>query len=330
MVDTIIKYLQHPMKVGVYNHISIIDFSGISDYLDGLLGKYKETQVEAKQRRLPKRILEERLARLEEARKKLTEKKVHVHETGFFEIFIETMGVFCKYSDECSEEMKDIFTSVHKVGKSSIRLPTKTKLFDSHIIPSVNDVIVIEKRHAGERKWLFDASTIKKDGLLDFEKKLEYIPPIKENLEVKKDKQHFSTRYVFRPYPWAVRLWLQDAASITIPDDLKSFLSGAIRYIFSSEWRTSIVLSAIAIESILADLYEEEYKEPAPDTPLGDLFKRVSDKMSFPSEIVKAVNMTNNARIAAVHRSRFPVSDREASNALFGATNFILWCHSQF
>ena len=41
----------------------------------------------------------------------------------------------------------------------------------------------------------------------------------------------------------------------------------------------------------------------------------------------------NNARIAAVHRSRLPVSDNDAIIALVGAsaraTNFILWSHTQ-
>lgn len=147
-------------------------------------------------------------------------------------------------------------------------------------------------------------------------------------MENKKEKQHFSLRYVYRPYAFAVQLWLESETSATVPQDLKSFLNGAIRYIFSAEWRTSIVLSAIGIESVLADLYEENFKEPAPDTPLGDLFTRVKTKISFPSEIVKAVDMTNSARIAAVHRSHFPVSDREAINALFGATNFIMWHHT--
>jgi hypothetical protein len=125
-------------------------------------------------------------------------------------------------------------------------------------------------------------------------------------------------------------LWLNDSGSIAIPSDLRSFLHGAIRYIFSSEWRTSIVLSAISVESVLADLYEEMHKIPAPDIPLGDLFRQVKEKIDFPPEIARAINMTNEARIAAVHRSRFPVSDREAINALYGAINFTSWYVSKF
>jgi len=159
---------------------------------------------------------------------------------------------------------------------------------------------------------------------------LSNIPRLNDNLEVKKDKQHFSTKHVFRPYAWVVKLWLNDVSTITVSEDLKSFLNGAIRYTLSNEWRTSIVLSAITVESILAELYEEEFKEPAPDIPLGDLFRKVKEKIEFPPEIAGAIKKTNKARIAAVHRSRLPVSIREACNALFGATNFILWYESKF
>jgi hypothetical protein len=74
-----------------------------------------------------------------------------------------------------------------------------------------------------------------------------------------------------------------------------------------------------------ADIYEEEFKEPAPDVPLGALFQKVTSKVTFPDEIITSINMTNESRIAAVHRSRFAVSNREATNALYGTMNFILW-----
>jgi hypothetical protein len=208
-------------------------------------------------------------------------------------------------------------------------MPTKADVFESRVVSGLHDVIVVEKKPIEGGKWLFDVITIKQEGLAHFKKKLQSIPPIAEKMVIKKEKQHFSMRYVFRPYPWAVQLFLDSDAGITIPRDLKSFLSGAIRYVFSAEWRTSIVLSAIAVESVLADLYEEENKESAPDTPLGDLFNQVKTKVDFPADVARAVEMANNARIAAVHRSHFPVSDREANNALFGATTFLLWCYLQ-
>jgi hypothetical protein len=224
--------------------------------------------------------------------------------------------------------MRDLFTEERKMGKGTLRFGKRENVFESHIAKDLHDVIVIEKRHIGQRKWLFDTVTIKEEGLSCFKETLDSIPPLAKEIVTKKEKQHFSMRYVFRPYPWAVKLWLDSNESAAIPRDLKSFLSGAVRYIFLAEWRTSIVLSSIAVESVLADLYEEASREPAPDTPLGDLFNKVKNKITFPADVVKAVEMTNRARIAAVHRSHFSVADREANNALFGATTFLMWCHS--
>ena len=87
-------------------------------------------------------------------------------------------------------------------------------------------------------------------------------------------------------------------------------------------------MSAITVESGLADLFEEIHKKPAPDDPLGKLYGKVKNEAGFPDRIETAIEMVNEARISAVHRSRFPVSDREATNALYGATTFTMWHNS--
>lgn len=334
-LDTIIKYLQNPMKIGVYNHKSIVDFSGVSDYLKRLIDQYKESYEKAKgkRREYSKQIFEDRLSRLGEALEQLKEENSRY--APFFETLIRTFGEFAML-DEFPEDLRNLFYRERELRLRSGRMRRVRMrmgppvIFHSRIIPRIKDVLSIEKEHIDEGKWLFDVVTIKKDGLSVFKKHFQCIPVIKKGMKVLKERKQFSTRYAFRPYPLVARLWLQDSASIAVPSDLKSFLQGAIRYIFSGEWRTSIVLSAITVESVLADLYEEKNKEPAPDIPLGDLFHQVKQKIDFPPEIVKAIETANKARIAAVHRSRFPVSDRESINALYGATNFILWYSSQF
>ena len=50
-------------------------------------------------------------------------------------------------------------------------------------------------------------------------------------------------------------------------------------------------------ESVLADLYEEEFKRPAPDVPLGDLFGQVKDKIDFPVEVASAIDTANKAEL---------------------------------
>jgi hypothetical protein len=151
------------------------------------------------------------------------------------------------------------------------------------------------------------------------------VPPLQKGVAILREGKRYSSRFTYRPYPLAASLWLGHESSAPIPADMKAFLFGAIDYLAKEEWRTSIVLSAISVESGLADLYEECHREPAPDKPLGDLFYLVKSRIKFPSDVEKAIELANQSRIAAVHRSRLPVSQKEAISALFGAINFTRW-----
>lgn len=322
------------MKVGVYNHKCVVDFSDVEKYLNGLIKKYKASYERNKRKPYPKKIYERKLSQLNEALNEFQE-TLPSYETFFKDL----MKLFRTFSslEKFPEEVGRLFWREYEVRIA----PDKTikrrrimrrvpSIFGSRILPEVSDILSINRTHVGKGKWLFDVVTIKKDGLKVFQKHLHCIPPFKKELKSLKEKRQYSTRHTFRPYPLATKLWLRHEASVHVPPDLKSFLEGAIDYFFSGEWRTSIVLSAITVESILADLYEEKYKKPAPDTPLGELYRLVKEKIDFPSEIAGAIDMANKSRISAVHRSRFPVSDREATNALYGATNFTLWYASEF
>lgn len=175
--------------------------------------------------------------------------------------------------------------------------------------------------------------SVKEIGVNMFLEFLRSIPKIGKNIEVANTiQQTYSSRYSFRPYPLAVRLWLLKKAKAMIPRDLHDFIDKASIYHISKEWRTSTVLSAITVESLLADLYEESYQEPSPEkATLGELNEQVKKKINFPPHIAESITKTNNARISAVHRSlRLAVSEREATNALFGAVNLTLWYHSDY
>jgi len=317
------------MQIGVFSHKSVIDLSGVSDYLRGKIEEYKEKAKNKGARRvgLTRRHLEARISTLEECLANVDKSR---REGDFFDNLAMALSHFSAYIDECRQDMGGLLPKVdtkRRLFPSTLlarRFQRELgRVFSSHLLRDVRDVVLIEKERLDGGKWLFDVLTIKESGLSVFKNDLKCIPSL--GIKSLKERQQFSQRYVFRPYPWAVQLWLQDESSIIVPDDLKSFLQGAIRYFFSSEWRTSIVLSAICVESMLADLFEEEQQEPAPDTPLGDLFRQVGEKIDFPPDITRAIHMVNEARIAAVHRSRFPVSDREAINAMSGAANFAIW-----
>jgi len=310
------------METGVYNHKSVIDFSSVSDYLKELLAKYQKSQRARRETKyrffesgvdILKRTLEQ-LDRLSPRREK------------YFELLTETLCDFAAHC-ECPEDMTQLFSREFGITISGrkIRRPRPTPIFDSRIIPETKDVVSVERQHIDGGRWFFDVTAIKDSGISAFKKAVACIPPITERIKIVREDRQFSSRYSFRPYPLAAKLWLQDEVSISIPSDLKSFLTGAIDYLSSNEWRPSIVLSAIAVESMLADLYEESHRRSAPDIPLGDLFQLVKTKIHFPEDIVVAIDLTNRARIAAVHRSRLPVSEREAINALFGAVSFARW-----
>jgi len=337
-VETIIDYLQNPMKVGVYNSKIVINMNLFVDYLEKQLGKEKkllEIKTENKQLRALEKIRNTRISRLTEALEELTQEPLEDEE--FFQTLTKTLRVFAG-TGELPEILTDIFyrkvTRKLPSGKTmERRLPiyrSETDIFGSRVLKEIKDVISVERKEISSNKWLFDITAIKEQGIANFKDMIVCIPRMKEQMQILKEKQKFSSRYTFRPYPLAVRLWLRNENSIIVTEDLRSFLQAASNYFFSEEWRTSIVLSAICVESVLADLYEEDFKETAPDVPLGEMFSRVKQKVNFPPDVAKTIEITNDARISAVHRSRFPVSDKEAVNALYGATNVVLWYTQNF
>lgn len=178
-----------------------------------------------------------------------------------------------------------------------------------------------------------EISSVKDSGAEFYLKFLKSIPYVGKKVQVVKAPQKTcSSRYSFRPYPLAVRLWLLKNGKTTIPKDLQDFIDRASVYHVLKEWRTSIVLSAITVESLLADLYEESYRKQSPEkATLGELFDHVKREVDFPSYVADSIVKTNNARISAVHRShRLAVSEREATNALFGAVNLSIWYLSDY
>lgn len=315
------------MNVGIYRYLIVADFSKIIDYLKELQEKIKE-DMEKDAIKLPKRVIENRLNDMKSSIERLSKKKIA--ENGYFEELNDVFIPFFLTAKDIPDELKDVFS--HEVGRSprTMRFPNRKSIFDTEMLHDLKDVRIVEKKIIDKNKMILEVMTINEKAMIDFKNKISLIPQFNDNIKVIKDKQHFSSKHVYKPYAWVVRLWLEDFSTITVSEDLKSFLRGATRYIFSNEWRTSIVLSAISIESVMADIYEEKKKTPAPDIPLGGLMTLVQKEITFPPEVESAVNVANSARVAAVHRSRLPVSTREACNALFGATNFIMWYESLY
>ena len=332
-MEHIVKYLSNPLQTGVYHGQFMADFSDLEKLLRDIAEIAKKHKSESKE-----------LIDVADSLKKGED----YHDIG--ETLSKALEYFVRFG-ECPEEIleyiigKEGLSAHPAVGETRLlrrrmrrlrflrmrRLRRPWEAFRSHIFDDINDVAVIETEETADENVLsIEITTIKEEGLTRFENFIKCIPHIGKKVAEVRKRKTYSSRYTFRPYPFAVRLWLGHGKTVAAPKDLRDFLDGSIRYHSEEEWRTSIVLSAIAVESILADLYEEHFKEYAPNVPLGELYYKVKDKLKFPPQIVSAIEMVNEARISAVHRSRFPVSDREATNALYGATTFVMWYSSEF
>lgn len=145
----------------------------------------------------------------------------------------------------------------------------------------------------------------------------------------------YSSRAVLEPYVAGVSAWINGrTAAERIPSYLLEYLEAGVRYYHAREWRTSIVLSAIALETLLAEMYEHEFRQLAPDEPLGALkdeimilSKKRGKPTAFPSDILEWIKKTNEARIASVHRASRELSGREALEAVRGLLRVISWYH---
>ena len=124
-------------------------------------------------------------------------------------------------------------------------------------------------------------------------------------------------------------LWMNTIGHGMVPEDIHKYFQSSISYYEREEWRISILLAAIAVESILAEIYEEYYHEVAPSDPLGALKDKIERKPKFPPNILKNIELVNHCRISAVHWSSTPVGSKEARNALVEATKFIHWAFSE-
>jgi hypothetical protein len=316
-METILKYLRNPMQVGVHNIVFTLDLSEVIESLKKLAEQYATTGSQF------------RRERIEEALERLQHIPAYGHSEDPFDILTSAILQIAMVPGSPKEIRDLFFTEVEGESQTMLYFHRKhPPLF--HSTTMAEDIVLVEKTRVEKREWLFNATTIGDAAMSFYKGCLQAVPSIKDSMKVRKEQKRFSSRFVYRPYPLSVRLWLKHDISIAMPTDLKAFLKSAIDSYLDSQWRTSIVLSAIAVESVLADLYEEKRKTPAPDVPLGNLFDEVKKDINFPSEISAAVDATNNARIAAVHRSRFPVSDRDAVNALFGATNLAMYYCEQF
>jgi hypothetical protein len=185
------------------------------------------------------------------------------------------------------------------------------------------------KAHYIEPHILLNVASIKENGCKVLEEFVKSIPIVGQDAKLSKISQKHSSRYCSEPIIAAIVLWMYTHARGIVPDDIQNYLQSSITYYEKEEWRISIILAAIAVESILAEIYEEHFHDLSPSDPLGALKDKIERKQRFPPEVLRDIEIVNQSRISAVHRSSTPVGSKEARNALVGATKIAHWAFSE-
>jgi hypothetical protein len=192
-------------------------------------------------------------------------------------------------------------------------------------VPESFDAFSIEIETGAYPNLVLDFISLTSSVLKEFKDFILSIPIVGEHTVFSSICQKHAAKYVSVLYPAVVALWADFLANYTTSEDQVELLSSALDYFYTREWRTSILLTAISMEKLVAELFEELFKKPCPPFPIGSIFKRISKSKPLPKDIELAVKTTNRIRIAAVHRSYMPLGIKEATEALSGAMTFLFW-----
>lgn len=206
-----------------------------------------------------------------------------------------------------------------------MRYPSPSRFFESYQAAVDTENAISLDFDITKEVLRLNLYSLDEQGIDAYKEFLESIPIIGKNIKISKIIQKFSSRYCYKIYPSALIVWLCEVADNPIPNDILQYFLGAVRYYAQRELRISIVLSAIAVETIMAELYEEITHQPAPPDTLGSLFAQVKKIIQIPDEIKSDVDKVNNNRILSVHRSAAHLGDREARSSLVGTTRFTHW-----
>ncbi len=190
--------------------------------------------------------------------------------------------------------------------------------------PDIQDGLALNVDTEAYPDLALEITSLTKKPIKLFEAFLSSIPRVRSQLHFSGISRKHSARYSMEPYAALTALWIDEMAAGSFPRDVINLFGGSLEYFYQREWRTSIVLSSIAAEMILAEMYEESQRRVAGDWPLGTLLDKV----------VKAGKLSNSARNdcaqlvrmrnSAVHRGTTPLTDKEATIALHGTVMLAL------
>ena len=320
-MQKLLKFLSNPHKTGLYIKTYKLELDKIDEF-------YEYTKSVRHSRKDDRDFIQKLFDRDKGDQKRFLRGRLgiafsHIIRDEFNKLKPEICDFF-KIKPEDLKEVQDEATKVppiYKLGRFVSGGFLRSRTYPEHF-----ELLHIDFKISKRKKMIMiELTSLKEIGLKLFDDLISCLPIISDSLvEISNRKSH-SERYIFKLYAMGVKLWVNEEDKFLLNENIKNFINASVNYYAWEEWRTSIVLSSIAVESIFAELFEEEYKKNAPDIPLGGLIKQVKEKISLPVELSKKISALNKARIASVHRSENPVSDKHSIISMMGATSLIMW-----
>ena len=334
-MEKIIKFLKNPQNQGLHVHNYKIKLSKIAEFIDHVNEKYgiqNFSQRGGDGNQLIKTFIERGTKTIKYRDKQLSQR---LNEALILILIKEDkpeIGDYYSISNEKIESQRStpaINSSIGFWRMQRVLTPfptTRSGLMDSMLFPEHFDVLYIDFRLSkDEESMLIEFVSLNEIGFKMFNDLILCLPILNDSFEKVSQRKTYCEKYIFKIYDLVVQLWITLEDKFIFNDNIENFLTASIKYYSEEEWITSIILSSISVESILAELYEDEYKRNAPDVALGKLLTHVEKKIKFPADLRKKLQALNKARIASVHRSENPVSDKDTIISMMGITCLLIW-----
>lgn len=318
MKDSVVSFLYDPFKTGAYCSRLFIPYDAVMEFWEFLSEKAKQRHKKFKVKKLESDLEYFRFIR-ETGGEEFPEK-----------VLDDMLNFLIKLDDLCPKEVVKWSDYGNLVIYPEYFVPSEREEGYFFFPPQayfadIKDAISIRIDNKAIPDIVAEVASLTPKSMSIFKSFISAIPCIKSNTIYTDEGKRHSRRFVFDLYPSVAALWVDELAHKSMSRDIIEFLGGALDYLDKREWQMSIILSAISVEVLLADVYEEILRKGAPPAPIGFLIDEINKKRKFPPEAMRPLKIVNRMRKAAVHRGITSFTKKDAILGLMNATRFALW-----
>lgn len=348
-IKGLIGYLWNPISAGVYQVDVSVKLEGLTIYSRSLLDIAPPESLERAKEDIPQ--LRRTLAKTAEKDWKLND----INDLDSILRIVPTLPI--KTMEEIEEKVTPIlnlFTYINGQGSfASLKKRLSPRHINSRVTPSNASLARVAYGRVMRFESVFDGRVelrVPREGAILLNNKVDEFfiiraisvnkAPLEKlsslyteafgssNTIVTGIERKHASRKVVEPFLPAVKAWIElDEERKITPKYLTDYVRAAIRYLLDNQYLTSIVLANIALETLLAELWEENFHIEAPDIPLGALIEKFKERKPdfFLKQISDWIEKSNGARIKAVHRGGGNISAQEAMDSIRGLVMVALW-----